>query len=105
MTRWGLSPGPPFPEPPDSSEPAIVAGTDLDGIERLFAVTPLRSPAGGVEGYLAIGRTRVTLMQEVDQIVSTELRFLAVVGILLLILSWALGHFWLGRFPSEEAKG
>jgi hypothetical protein len=94
-----------FPGPPDASSPTLVAGTDLDGIERLFAVTTLRSPAGGVEGYMAIGRTRATLMHEVDQIVNMELRFLAVGGIVLLILAWGLGHFWLGRFPSRETPG
>lgn len=93
-----------FPGLPEGSAPVVVAGTDLDGIERLFAVTPLRNPAGSIDGYLAIGRTRVTLMNEVDQVVNMELRFLAVGGILLLILSWALGHFWLGRFPSREAE-
>lgn len=91
-----------FPGPPEGSAPVIVTGTDLDGIERLFAVAALRSPAGSMEGYLAFGRTKVTLMQEVDEIVSLQLRFLAVGGIVLLSLAWALGHFWLARCPPDQ---
>ena len=74
----------------------------MDGIERLFAVAPLASPTGDVAGFLAFGRTRVTLMEEVDEIVSLQLRFLAVGGIVLLALAWALGHFWLARCPPDS---
>jgi len=93
-----------FPGFPEGSGPEIMVGIDLDGMERLFAVAPLRSPAGSVEGYLTIGRTRVTLMQEVDEIVSLQLRFLAVGGIVLLALAWALGHFWLARCPPDQEE-
>ena len=94
-----------FPGPPDSGSPEVLVGTDFDGIERLFAVVGLGSATGGTEGYLAIGRTRVTLMQEVDEIVSLQLRFLAVGGVVLLALAWALGHFWLARCPPGEEEG
>jgi hypothetical protein len=100
----GAIAGSDFPDPPEDSGTIIQVGIDLDGIERLFAVAPLRSPTGNVEGYLAIGRTRMTLMQEVDEIVSLQLRFLAVGGIVLLALAWALGHFWLARCPPDEEK-
>jgi hypothetical protein len=93
-----------FPGPPEETTPAVVAGTDLDGIERLFAVAPLNSPAGGTDGFLAVGRTRKTLMQEVEEIVSLQLRFLAIGGIVLLAFAWGLGHFWLARCPSEEEE-
>ena len=93
-----------FPDPPEGSDAIIGAGIDLDGMERLFAVMPLRSPTGSMEGYLAIGRTRVTLMEEVDEIVSLQLRFLAVGGIVLLALAWALGHFWLARCPPGQEE-
>jgi hypothetical protein len=94
---------PTFPAPPDGDEPVVVAGIDFDGIERLFAVVGLRGTPGDSEGYLAIGRTRVTLMEEVDQIVDLQLRLLAIGGVVLLALAWALGHFWLARCPPEEA--
>ncbi len=91
-----------FPGLPEGSAPVIVTGMDLDGIERLFAVAPLRSPNRSMGGYLAFGRTKVTLMQEVDEIVSLQLRFLAIGGIVLLSLAWALGHFWLARCPPDK---
>jgi hypothetical protein len=100
----GAIAGASFPDPPAPGSPEIVAGTDMDGIERLFAVAPLASPSGDVAGYLAFGRTSVTLMEEVDEIVSLQLRFLAVGGIVLLALAWALGHFWLVRCPPDQEE-
>lgn len=93
-----------FPGLPDSEGPVTVMGTDLDGVDRFFAVTALRSPRGTVEGYLAIGRTGATLLEEVDHIVGLQLRFLAVGGALLLFLAWVLGHFWLTRPPRRAAE-
>lgn len=100
----GAMAGPSFPTFPEGSGPEVVVGTDLDGVERLFAVAPLRSPDGSAQGYVAVGRTYPTLMQEVDEIVTLQLRFLAVGGIVLLVLAWALGHFWLARCPPEERE-
>ena len=94
-----------FPAIPDQASPMMVAGTDLDGIERLFAVAPLRGPSGNTDGFLAVGRTRRTLMEEVDEIVSLQLRFLAIGGIVLLAFAWGLGHFWLARCPPDEEDG
>jgi hypothetical protein len=83
--------------------PVLQLGIDLDGMERLFAVAPLLGPAGDVEGYVAIGRTRLTLMEEVDHLVSMQLRILAVMGLILLALAWVLGHLWLVRpAPAPE---
>ena len=93
-----------FPGSPEETSPVVVAGTDLDGIERLFAVAPLNSPAGNTDGFLAFGRTRRTLMEEVDEIVGLQLRFLAIGGIVLLALAWGLGHFWLARCPPDEEE-
>lgn len=98
----GALAGESFPGLPDGNSPSLVAATDLDGIERLFAVAALRSPSGSMEGYLAVGRTYMTMMEEVDQVVRTQLRFLALGGIVLLVMAWALGHFWLARCPPEE---
>jgi hypothetical protein len=94
-----------FPGLPDSSGPVLETGIDLDGMERLFAVAPLLGPAGAIEGYVAVGRTRLTLMDEVDDLVSMQLRILAVMGLVLLALAWVLGHLWLVRTPpaSEES--
>lgn len=88
-----------FPSLPEGKEPVIVEGTDLDGVVRLFAVAPLRGSTGDPQGFLAFGRTRVTLMEEVDAIVDKELRFLAGGALVLLVLAWMLGHFWVARYP------
>jgi len=88
-----------FPDIPRSGDPVVVEGTDLDGMERLFAVAALGRTGGDPQGYLAFGRTRVTLMEEVDAIVDLELRYLAGGALILLILAWALGHFWVARCP------
>lgn len=93
-----------FPGAPEDSSPVVTMGTDLDGMERFFAVVALRGPVGGSEGYLAIGRTEVTLLAEVDRMVSLQLRFLAVGGAALLFLAWILGRFWLSRFPPPVSK-
>jgi hypothetical protein len=98
----GAMAGPDFPAAPEDGASDLVLGQDLDGIERLFAVAPLQGPRGGMEGYVALGRTQATLMAEVDRMVSMELRFLAMGGVVLLALAWALGHFWLARCPPEE---
>ena len=88
-----------FPALPEGTEATVVSGTDLDGLGRLFALAPLRVTGGNTQGYLALGRTEVTLMEEVDAIVDLELRFLAGGALLLLVLAWVLGHFWVARCP------
>jgi len=88
-----------FPALPQGPDPVIVSGTDLDGLVRLFAVAPLQATGGEAQGYLAFGRTQVTLMEEVDAIVDLELRFLAGGALVLLVLAWVLGHFWVARCP------
>jgi hypothetical protein len=91
--------GPDFPALPEGSESVVVAGVDLDGVDRLFAVAALRGPSGDVQGFLAFGRTQATLLAEVDEIVDVEFRLLTVGGVALLVLAWALGHFWMARCP------
>ena len=97
----GAMAGPDFPSLPESRLPVLAEGTDLDGMERLFALAPLRAAVGDPQGYLAFGRTRATLMEEVDAVVDRELRFLAVGAIALLTLAWVLGHFWVARIPES----
>lgn len=94
-----------FPALPEGRMASVVAGTDLDGVERLFAVAGLRGGTGQAQGYVAIGRTRATLMDEVDKVVGTQLRFLATMAILLLALAWVLGHFWLVRRSPAAQEG
>lgn len=93
----GAIAGPDFPTLPEGRIPVLVEGEDLDGMPRLFAVAPLMGPVGEPQGYLAFGRTRATLMDEVDAMVDRELRFLAGGALALLALAWVLGHFWVAR--------
>jgi hypothetical protein len=93
-----------FPEPPEGSRAVVVPGTDLDGMDRLFAVAQLRGPGRGVEGYVAVGRTRMNLLDDVDEVVGSQLRFLALGGALLLVVAWILGHFWLARRPPSQEE-
>lgn len=90
-----------FPALPEGRDPTVVSGTDLDGMVRLFAVAPLRTAGGDPQGYLAFGRTRATLMEEVDAVVDLELRYLAAGALALLALAWILGHFWVARIPKD----
>lgn len=92
---------PAFPDLPEGRNAQVVEGTDLDGMERLFAVAPLRGSAGEAQGYLAFGRTRATLMEEVDAVVEAELRFLGAGALVLLALAWILGHFWVAKYPER----
>jgi hypothetical protein len=59
----------------------------------------LRGAVGEPQGYLAFGRTKATLMEEVDAVVDRELHFLAGGAVVLLALAWILGHFWVARIP------
>ena len=93
----GSMAGPDFPAMPEARAAGIVEGVDLDGMERLFAVVPLRASVGDAQGYLAFGRTRAVLMDEVDAVVKSELRLLAAGALALLALAWILGHFWVAR--------
>ncbi len=94
-----------FPGMPEGREPRIAVGTDLDGMERVFAVAPLVGVSGSPQGYVAIGRTRATLLEEVEEVSRFQLQYLAVGAVALLILAWVLGHFWLVRRaePTQEA--
>lgn len=96
----GTQAGPEFPALPTEAGTSLVSAVDLDGIQRFFAVASLRGPIGETQGYLAFGRTQATLMEEVDAIVDIELRYLAIGALILLVIAWALGHFWVARSPA-----
>ena len=98
----GAVSGPGFPTMPSGRAATVTEGTDLDGMERLFALAPLRGSVGEAQGYLAFGRTRATVMEEVDAVVESELRFLAAGALALLALAWILGHFWVARIPETS---
>lgn len=75
----------------------LVSGTDLDGVDRRFAVVPLTSGQGNPRGYVVVGKEEAMLLSQVDQAVGRELRFLALAGLAVLMLTWLLGHYGLVR--------
>ncbi len=91
-----------FPGMPEGHEPFIVAGTDLDGFERVFAVAALWGERGRPEGYLAVGRHRAGMETEVDHIVTAQLRYLALAALVVLVLAWIWGHYGVAR-PAGES--
>ncbi len=85
--------------PLDVREPFIAAAIDLDGVDRLFAVAPLRGGGQRVGGFLAVGRERATLLADVEEVVQAEFQFLAIAAVGVLILAWLFGHYALIRTP------
>lgn len=79
------------------SETAIVSGTDLDGLRRLFAISPLRGTRATPEGYLLVGKEEMVLMDQADAVVAQEFRFLVSAGFVLMVMAWLFGHYALIR--------
>lgn len=85
----------------DEATPAV--GTDLDGVVRRFAVVPLGEGAAGPRGLVAVGTEEAMLVAEAEGSVRAQLRFLAGAGLVILVLTWLLGHYGLVR--GERAEG
>jgi hypothetical protein len=83
--------------PSRPSSPYMTTATDLDGVDRLFAVAPLQGSGDLVAGFIAVGREQATLMAAVDSVARRELQFLAIALLGVLILAWAFGHYALVR--------
>lgn len=94
-----------FPPMPDGAgEPALVSGTDLDGVERRFALVALRADAGPSAGYVAVGKEEAMLLAETDATRRGELRLLAAAGLAVLVLAWLFGHYGLVRPVARAAR-
>lgn len=80
------------------TEPVLLRGTDLDGVDRVFAVAPLVLPGDrSPEGWVALGKAQSTLLAEVEDVARAELRLLALAGLAVLLLAWVFGHYGLVR--------
>jgi Cache domain len=79
---------------------ATLMGTDLDGVDRMFAVTPLRGNGPRAQGHLLVGLEEAMLLQDAREQTSRELTYLALAGIAVLILAWLFGHYALVRTAS-----
>jgi hypothetical protein len=83
--------------PSQPSRPYTSFATDLDGVDRVFAVAPLQGSGDLIAGFIAVGREEATLMAEVESVARRELQFLAIALVGVLILAWAFGHYALVR--------
>lgn len=81
--------------------PTVIHGTDLDGLLRVFAVTPLRGVGLSPEGYLLVGQEEGLMAERAGAVVSQELRFLVSAGLVLMVLAWLFGHYALIRTSDE----
>ena len=93
-----------FPAPTgDTRGTYVVSGTDLDQVDRVFAVAPLR--AGGVraQGHLLVGLEESTLLEATDNVALRQLQVLGLGGVFLLFLAWLFGHYALLRDPLASA--
>jgi len=80
-----------------AASPYLMSATDVDGVTRLFAVAPLHGAGARAQGYILVGKDRAKLYDVVDSTVRSELQYLAVAGLAVLLLAWLFGHFALVR--------
>jgi len=79
------------------TETALASGTDLDGLSRLFAISPLRGTGATPEGYLLVGKEEMVLLNQAEEVVAQEFRFLVSAGVVMMIMAWLFGHYALIR--------
>jgi len=79
------------------TETTLASGVDLDGLGRLFAISPLRSTGATPEGYLLVGKEEMLLLGQAEAVVKQEFRFLVSAGVVLMVMAWLFGHYALIR--------
>ncbi len=80
------------------ADPVLRRGTDLDGVERVFAVAPLVLPGDrSPEGWVALGTAESSVLADAEEVARAELRLLALAGLAILLLAWVFGHYGLVR--------
>jgi len=92
------------PSPSESATPILMAGSDLDGVDRLFAVAPLLGGGARARGYVAVGKEEAMLLSEIEAVARRELRFLGLAGGVLVLLTWLLGHYGLVRATARRQQ-
>ncbi len=93
-----------FPTMPAERGLELVDGTDLDGFPRRFAVSALTGRDGSQGGYVVIGADRQALAAEVATFARSERWILAIGAVLLAVLAWIWGHYFLVRRAVEEKR-
>lgn len=77
-------------------DPTFLEGTDLDGVDRVFAVVPLRT-GRTLGGYILVGKEQAMMLDEVRAVERRDLRLLGVAALAVLVLGWVFGHWGLAR--------
>ncbi|MEX2466049.1 MAG: hypothetical protein WD995_04020 [Gemmatimonadota bacterium] len=78
-----------FPTPTGEFPAAYLAsGVDLDGVERLFALRPLRASSSRASGHVYFGLAEETLSEGSSAVALRYLQILALSGVFLLVLAW-----------------
>ncbi len=89
-----------FPAPTgDTRGTYVVSGTDLDQVDRVFAVAPLRAGGARAQGHLLVGLEESMLLEATDVVALRQLQVLGLGGLFLLLLAWLFGHYALLRDP------
>jgi len=84
--------------------PYMMTGTDLDGVEKTFAVEPLEAAGRAASGHLLLARTQEQMLADTEAIGARRLQLLAVAAVFMFILAWMFGHYTLLRDrPTREA--
>ena len=93
-----------FPTPTgDVRNPYLLTGTDLDGVERTFAVQPLEAGGQLASGHLMIALSEEAMLEETVAVEARQLQMLAGSGFIMLVLAWVFGHYTLLRDPPRAA--
>jgi hypothetical protein len=96
----GATVGEGFPLPSgDIQGPYLLRGTDLDGVDRTFAVQPLEAGGQRASGHLMIALSPDAMLRETDPVETRQLQLLAVIGLIMFALAWLFGHYTLLRDP------
>lgn len=89
-----------FPTPTgDIQGPYLLMGTDLDGVDRTFAVQPLEAGGQRASGHIMIALSEEEMLEEAGLVEARQLQLLAVAALLMLVLAWLFGHYTLLRDP------
>ena len=64
----------------------LARGTDLDGVDRMLAVRPLRGLGTGMNGYLVIGGDEEEAMATIEEAAQAELLFLLISAVAVMLL-------------------
>ena len=75
----------------------LATGVDLDGEEKLFAVEPLRAAGSRTYGHVYFGVDEEALYEAQDRVDLERIRLLALGGLLLAVMAWAIGYTTLAK--------